>query len=175
MNSGNRAWRLWVGASVTLAMSTGAVAQQVVGGRALDNNLMVGSGGFNSARSGGYSNRAALDRPQYGAARTNSYTGSSAINQNMYYWSTGSAGQSRGYSNYQASSAASSGITVYNTSSGPQYNALANPLYNTMQTPYLIERGTGGGGAPSGTGQNSQYQEVNAAPALEAPRYRAYR
>ena len=77
-----------------MVLPAAAAGQQVVGGRALDNNLMVGSGGFNSPNRGGRVNSAALDRPQYGIA-SNPRTNPAVLQPNMYYYSTGSVSGSR--------------------------------------------------------------------------------
>ena len=162
-----------IAAVVCLSAAGPALAQQIVGGHALDNNLRVGSGGLNGRSSNTYNN-AAIQRPNYSASvnTRNPNVPNQAVAGNVYWAGTGSA--DRGSMGYQAS--APSGVTYGSPGAGAYYDTMSKPLYATNQTPFLIERGSGGGDSwGTGSGSRSQYLAVNEAPAMAAPRYRAYR
>ena len=120
----------WLGAS-----SMG-LAQQIIGGHALDNNLRVGSGGLIGTGSSTYNN-AAIQRPNYSAsARNSAYTPNQGVVNNVYWAGTGSA--QRVPMGYEA--AAPSGMTYASRGTGAYYDTMSKPLYATNQTPFLIER-----------------------------------
>src|SRR6188768_506342 len=95
-------------AVVCLCAAGPALAQQIVGGHALENNLRLGSGGLNGRGSNTYNN-AAIQRPNYSASANtrNPNAPNQGVAGNVYWAGTGSA--DRGSMGYQA--AAPSGIT----------------------------------------------------------------
>ena len=82
-----------VAVAALLGAAGGANGQQIVGGRALDANLRVGSGGLNSptVRSG----PSGISQPNYSAAFNPQIRSSAAISQNTYFITGPAASPSR--------------------------------------------------------------------------------
>ena len=120
-----------------ILFAAAALAQhQIVGGRVLDNNLQVGSAGYNyTARRPG----TGLGVPAYRASAAAVRTGRTraAGMAQTTYWADYSAPTSR----YGYQQPRSTGITRASPT-GAVYNPLEKPLYRPAQSA-LVQRGTG--------------------------------
>ena len=116
-----------------------AVSAQILGGHALDANMMVGGSGINTrTQSAG----TGLSRPAYRAATSNPQlrgpVTSSRERSQSIYWTPASQPSGYGYRE------PAHGIS-YGTAQGPAFDVLAAPLYTPLQRTVQVERGSSGG------------------------------
>ena len=149
---------------VLFAAAGAARAQQIVGGRALDANLRVGSGGLNSPTV--HSGASGISQPNYSAAYNPQIRSSAAISQNTYYI-TGSASSSSRYAAPTGYKAPTGGGVTYASGGATYYDPMAKPLYTSMGASTQVQVG-------SYSGVNRSLS-VNTAPGVAAPRYQVVR
>jgi hypothetical protein len=130
----------WIAAAGALA-TVGAVfaQQQIIGGRKLDQNPMVGSGGLNARvnTTSGLTNtryNSTYNTPQY----RNQVNNASGLTRQTYWAQQPNPG-SPGYQShgYQAPS--------QYASRGPAYDTLSRPLYKPSSSSAQVQVGTSGG------------------------------